>query len=102
MKKTLWILVLLLSTVLVGCGGTTKGTQSLLSPEKKEIAMKLVSSAENSSLDWQVQYEYIEDIHDGHGFTADIIGFCSGTGDMLALIEDYTKKAPNNSYEACT
>jgi hypothetical protein len=29
---------------------------------KKEIAMKLVSSAENSTLAWRKQYRYIEDI----------------------------------------
>src|SRR5947207_1146360 len=28
-------------------------------PAKKEIAMQLVSSAENSSLDWKAQYQYI-------------------------------------------
>ncbi|MFS8201083.1 chitosanase [Streptomyces sp. CWNU-52B] len=65
-------------------------------PAKKEIAMKLVSSAENSSLDWQAQYEYIEDIGDGRGYTAGIIGFCSGTGDMLDLVELYTQRAPGN------
>ncbi|MYS55627.1 chitosanase, partial [Streptomyces sp. SID6013] len=55
-------------------------------PAKKEIAMQLVSSAENSSLDWKAQYRYIEDIGDGRGYTAGIIGFCSGTGDMLDLV----------------
>jgi hypothetical protein len=30
------------------------------SPAKKELAMQLVSSAENSSLDWKAQYGYIE------------------------------------------
>ncbi|MEU7912426.1 chitosanase [Microbispora bryophytorum] len=65
-------------------------------PEKKEIAMELVSSAENSSLDWKAQYEYIEDIDDGRGYTAGIIGFCSGTGDMLDLVELYTARRPGN------
>jgi len=65
-------------------------------PEKKEIAMKLVSSAENSSLDWKAQYKYIEDIGDGRGYTAGIIGFCSGTGDMLELVEKYTDAKPDN------
>ena len=53
--------------------------------------MQLVSSAENSSLDWKAQYKYIEDIGDGRGYTAGIIGFCSGTGDMLDLVELYTQ-----------
>ncbi len=68
----------------------------LASPEKKEIAMKIVSSAENSSLDWKAQYKYIEDIGDGRGYTAGIIGFCSGTGDMLDLVERYTTSVPGN------
>jgi chitosanase len=58
--------------------------------------MELVSSAENSTLDWRRQYGYIEDIHDGRGYTAGIIGFCSGTDDMLQLVENYTKAEPTN------
>ncbi|WP_431962959.1 chitosanase [Actinacidiphila sp. bgisy160] len=65
-------------------------------PRKKDIAMQLVSSAENSSLDWKAQYKYIEDIGDGRGYTAGIIGFCSGTGDMLELVELYTDRRPGN------
>jgi chitosanase len=65
-------------------------------PVKKEIAMELVSSAENSSLDWKAQFAYIEDIHDGRGYTAGIIGFCSGTSDMLQLVAAYTKTEPTN------
>ncbi|GAA0924928.1 chitosanase CsnA [Kribbella koreensis] len=65
-------------------------------PAKKEIAMKIVSSAENSSLDWKAQYKYIEDIDDGRGYTAGIIGFCSGTGDMLDLVKLYKQKKPGN------
>ena len=65
-------------------------------PAKKEVAMKLVSAAENSSLDWRAQFRYIEDIGDGRGYTAGIIGFCSGTGDMLELVERYTQTKPNN------
>ncbi|WP_442816706.1 chitosanase [Streptomyces sp. NBC_01304] len=65
-------------------------------PAKKEMAMQLVSSAENSSLDWKAQYGYIEDIGDGRGYTAGIIGFCSGTHDMLELVELYTERKPGN------
>ncbi|MEU5168366.1 chitosanase [Streptomyces mutomycini] len=65
-------------------------------PAKKDIAMRLVSSAENSTLDWEAQYDYIEDIGDGRGYTAGIVGFCSGTGDMLGLIERYTEREAGN------
>ncbi len=68
----------------------------LLNPSKKELAMRLVSSAENSSLDWKAQYGYIEDIGDGRGFTGGIVGFCSGTGDMLELVQYYTQLKPVN------
>ena len=58
--------------------------------------MRIVSSAENSSLDWRAQYRYIEDIHDGRGYTGGIIGFCSGTGDMLDVVRAYTRARPHN------
>lgn len=68
----------------------------LLDPAKQEIAMQIVSSAENSTLNWKGQYSYIEDIKDGRGYTAGIIGFCSGTGDMLRVVRDYTARKPDN------
>jgi len=68
----------------------------LFDAKKKEIAMELVSSAENSSLDWKAQYTYIEDIGDGRGYTGGIIGFCSGTGDMLEVVQDYANREPGN------
>jgi chitosanase len=65
-------------------------------PDRKEIAMQLVSSAENSSLRWRRQYTYLEDIGDGRGYTGGIVGFCSGTGDMLELVRRYTRAHPHN------
>lgn len=62
--------------------------------------MQLVSSAENSSLDWRAQYGYIEDIGDGRGYTGGIIGFTSGTGDMLEVVSAYAKLNPGNRLEA--
>jgi len=80
-----------------GSGGANSGTPvTLFDPAKKEIAMELVSSAENSSLNWKAQYGYIEDIGDGRGYTAGIIGFCSGCGDMLKLIQYYGKLQPTS------
>ena len=70
--------------------------RGLAAPYKKDIAMRLVSSAENSSLHWRAQYSYIEDIGDGRGYTAGIIGFCSGTGDMLQVVRAYTRADPDN------
>lgn len=71
-------------------------SRDLAVQQKKEIAMELVSSAENSSLNWRAQYGYIQDIHDGRGYTAGIIGFCSGTGDMLMVVWMYTRLRAHN------
>ncbi|MFJ2867744.1 chitosanase [Kitasatospora sp. NPDC087314] len=75
---------------------TTATGDGLNDPHLKDIAQQLVSSAENSSLDWKAQFAYIEDIKDGRGYTAGIVGFCSGTGDMLDLLEHYEKLKPGN------
>ncbi|MGW8949212.1 chitosanase [Streptomyces sp. NPDC055709] len=68
----------------------------LADPAKKEIAARLVASAEHSTLNWRGRYGAIEDLGDGNGYTAGIIGFCSGTNDMLQLVEAYTAAHPDN------
>ena len=68
----------------------------LAAPAKKELAQQLVASAENSTLDWRSAYAYVEDIGDRQGYTAGIIGFCTGTHDLLTLVEGYTKAHPDN------
>ncbi|MEU1180927.1 chitosanase [Streptomyces sp. NPDC005820] len=97
-------------TLLAALGAAALATQwpsaeaatatGLADPEKKDIAMRLVSSAENSSLNWKAQYKYLEDIGDGRGYTGGIIGFCSGTSDMPALVELYTGRHPDNALAA--
>lgn len=76
--------------------GVPPAAVTLEDPRRKDTAMQLVSTAENSSLNWRAQYGYIEDIGDGRGYTAGIIGFCSGTSDMLAVVTEYTRRAPGN------
>lgn len=62
-----------------------------------KIAFAIVSSAENSSLNFKEQYSYIENIGDGRGYTGGIIGFTSGTGDMLEVVEQYIAMKPSNN-----
>lgn len=108
--------VVMLGSVLgiTGCATSPSGTSTppsassaaspaalgLKDPTKKEIAMELVSSAENSTLDWKAQYAYLEDIKDGRGYTGGIIGFCSGTGDMLELVQSYQAAAGSDDRAA--
>ena len=68
----------------------------LAAPAKKELAQQLVSSAENSTTKWRTAYGSIEDVGDGDGYTAGIIGFCTGTHDLLMLVERYTEDHPDN------
>lgn len=64
----------------------------------RETVFALVSSAENSSLDYLNQYSYIEDIGDDRGYTAGIIGFTTGTGDLLDVVNNYVKRKPTDNY----
>lgn len=66
---------------------------------KKDIAMTLISSAENSTKDWRGQYGYIEDINDGRGYTAGIIGFTTSTDDILNIVTAYSARVPGNVLE---
>lgn len=66
-----WIVIGLVFS-LAGC---KRETQDISSGNLRKEVFALVSSAENSSTDYTKQYSYIEDIGDGRGYTAGIIGF---------------------------
>lgn len=68
----------------------------LATPRMREVAWKLLASAEGSTLDWRTQYGAIEDSGDGTGYAAGLVGFCSGTHDMLAFVEAFTEDHPDN------
>jgi chitosanase len=83
----------LLPAIAPPAGSLTSGLED---KRKKEYALELVSSAENSTQKWRGSYAYIEDLGDGRGYTGGIVGFCSGTSDMLAVVNAYTKAKKNN------
>lgn len=70
---------------------------SIGSGNLRKIVYALVSSAENSTTDWQDEYGYIEDIGDGRGYTAGLIGFTTGTGDLEQVVQEYTDLDPDNA-----
>jgi chitosanase len=79
-------------------------TSDLSAPAKRDVAMQLVASAENSTLDWRALYGYIEwDVEgvtaENRGYTAGLVGFCSGCGDMTRVVERYASLAPGNRLE---
>src|SRR5690349_1789003 len=65
------------SAVVAGAG-VPETAAALTEKVKKETAFQLVSSAENSTLNWRGEFGYLEDLGDGRGYTGGIIGFCSG------------------------
>lgn len=99
MKIKIKISILFLICIFfTGCTTKDNSQKSIvMNDEYRRIFYSLVSSAENSSLDYDEQYAYIEDIGDGRGYTAGIIGFTSGTGDLLEVINKYIELKPENN-----
>lgn len=92
------LILFLLCIFLNGCGTENNSQKNIIiNDEYRRIFYSIVSSAENSSLDYEEQYAYIEDIGDGRGYTAGIIGFTSGTGDLLEVIKKYIELKPENN-----
>lgn len=86
-----------LAAVGIGLTGLATGPRRDIGDARwKEVALELTSTAENSTLNWRSSFGYIEDIGDGRGYTGGIVGFCSGTGDMLTLVRHYRAIAPGN------
>lgn len=88
-----------LALLMAGCGNNKEVSEqgSIAQEPLRGEVYALVSSAENSSLDYEAQYAYIEDIDDGRGYTGGIIGFTSGTGDMLEVVQEYCKEKPEDN-----
>jgi len=62
--------------------------------EQCDTIMSLVAIAENGTTKWPQHYNYVEDIKDGRGVTCSLVGFCSGTGDLLWVFRDLKKHSP--------
>jgi len=55
---------------------------------------QMISVFENGTP--EIQYAYIEDLHDGRGYTAGRAGFCTACGDLLTVVQTYTAQVPDN------
>lgn len=65
-----------------------------LPDNKRKCAEQIIAIFENGQL--ELKYDYIEDLKDGRGFTAGRSGFCTGTGDLVQVVREYTSKVPKN------
>lgn len=61
---------------------------------QKRRAEQLTNIFENGTPVFQ--YSYVENLYDGRGYTCGRIGFCTGTGDCLEVVQRYTKRVPHN------
>jgi chitosanase len=65
-----------------------------LTKEQKKRCEEYTSIFENDTI--ELQYAYVENIHDGRGYTSGRAGFTTGTADALEVIKKYTAKKPGN------
>jgi chitosanase len=72
---------------------STATTEGGFTAEQHLRADRLVSVFENGTID--IQYDYVEDIEDGRGYTAGR-GFTTATGDVLRVTKDYLRAAPSD------
>ena len=59
-----------------------------------DTVLQLISLAENGDVKWWTNYDYIEALHDGRGYTCTLFGACSGTGDLYAIFVEMKKLDP--------
>ena len=65
-----------------------------LPPAWKSCAVQMISVFENEST--SLKYDYIENLHDGRGYTAGPYGFSVADGDLLQVVEVYDAMRPDN------
>lgn len=68
-----------------------------LTPRQTETVLQLICLAENGEPCWWKHYNYIEKLGDGRGYTVTIFGACSGTGDLLMILNELAQIAPGHA-----
>jgi chitosanase len=85
---------LLCVTIAVAGASMTEPSADPLPPALKSCAEQMISIFENEST--ALQYDYVENLHDGRGYTAGRAGFVTRDSDLLQVIEVYGRLRPNN------
>ena len=73
---------------LASCGGHQAGGGTPTPAER--VGRELTSVWENDTP--ELAYGYAENIHDGRGYTSGYVGFCTGTGDAIQVVDCYDKR----------
>lgn len=64
--------------------------------EAADTILSLISLPENSTTEWWKQYNYAELLRDCRGWTVTLYGACSGTGDLLMILNELQKLNPKH------
>jgi chitosanase len=94
------VLLLLVTTIITSAArvaGAQEGGLTGLTDTQKRRAEQFTSIFENDTI--ELQYGYVENIHDGRGITAGRAGFTTGTGDLVLVVERYAEAVPGNLLE---
>jgi len=67
-----------------------------LTADQRRRADQLISVFENDTI--EIQYDYIENLDDGRGYTAGRSGFTTANGDLLDVAERYTLEKPGSAF----
>ena len=81
-------------TLVLAPGPAPARAGASLTPEQLLVMRQLVSVYENTTT--QPRYSYVQDLHDGCGYTAGWVGFCTEAGDLLEVVNHYDALAANN------
>ena len=61
-----------------------------------DTILSLISLPENSTTSWWTNYNFAKCLGDGRGWTVSLFGACSGTGDLVLILEELQKINPNH------
>lgn len=59
-----------------------------------DVIMQLVSVAEYCSTDWRSTFNIVDNLNDGKGYVVGVVGFQTGNGEFLELLEYIEKINP--------
>jgi hypothetical protein len=62
-----------------------------------DVVLQLISLPENGHPRWHANYDYIEFLGDGRGFTVTLYGACSGTGDLAMIFDELARISPRSA-----
>ncbi len=65
--------------------------------EHADTILSLISLPENSTTAWWTNYNFAKCLGDGRGWTVGLFGACSGTGDLLMILEELKKINPTHN-----